>query len=159
MATTWLTVQKELIIDKIKETIDFIIELPMKHMNNKDYENIVFILDEARINCENNKYFDIEDIDRNFSNLDPLLNGYGLNDIDNMVSLYNKNIIESFINVNFYLFQNNEDLDEFTKRISCHKDLREKLINLILENYSLKDLDLIADNDDEIKKFIEKVLS
>lgn len=160
----WLSVQKELIIDKINETINFIIDIPIKHneQEKKEYENIIIILEEAKINCKNNKYFDIEDIYIKFPKLDPILQGFGIDDIDNITSIYNKNIVELFLDKNRHLFkndENNENLREFSKRINCHKDLREEFINLILENYSLKDLDLITDNEEEIKKFIEKALS
>lgn len=160
----WLSVQKELIIDKINETINFIIDIPIKHneKEKKECENIIIILEEAKINCKNNKYFDLDDLYLNFSKFDSFFREYGIDDVDHMTSIYNKNIIELFLDKNKYLFkndENNENLIEFSKRISCHKDLKEEFINLILENYSLKDLDLFTNNEEQLEKFIEKVLS
>lgn len=125
---------KEYLLREIDTTINALIKYSeyLKKEDKKIFERLAVILDEAKINCENNRYFVIPDIINQFK----IENEYLKNDIENL----QKNIDEYFYNTCFNYVKNHpnysslpkHNISDFVETLSAYPELYEEAINIIL---------------------------
>ena len=125
---------KEYLLTEIDATINALIKYSgyLKKEDKKIFERLAVILEEAKINCENNRYFVIPDIINQFQ----IKNEYLKNDIENL----QKNIDEYFYNICFNYVKNHpnfsslpkHNISDFVETLSAYPELYEEAINIIL---------------------------
>lgn len=117
-----------IINDKLNETSEF----------ENEYKQMLYILEEARINIENNRFFDLDDCTRIIANLyferktDDTF--FFVSQAIQKSDLYHKTIVEEFVKTQFtkvvYRFERNV----FILKICHQPELFKEFVNYILNN-------------------------
>lgn len=133
-AQTYFGIQLERLIDKL-----IILRLNSRYQKYLDsYKNVINILEEAKINAENNKYFELSDALDVFPTI---TDGDEL--YDDLKDIYDE-AEDEFFTMLLEFFVEDEGLRESTVHeyvsiIKKHSDLYEEVINFIMNNCDFDD--------------------
>lgn len=138
--------------EKLEKVISNIIYVDLNICNSKNdmitWKNVIQILEEARINCENNRYFNLDNALRILKN-NNLQGKVMYQEIENI----NKEI-EDF----YYKYITKKYKNSSVFNIMIHKDIFEECVNYIFNNEKFEDEEkLIEIEGYTAKKLIEKI--
>lgn len=137
--------------EKLEKVISNIIYVDLNLLNSKDqttWKNVINILEEARINCENDKYF----------NLDNALKILEDNNLQGKCAYQEIKEINQEIEDFYYKYVSKKYKNSSVLNIMVHKDIFEECINYIFNKEKFEDEEnLIEIEGYNAKKLIEEI--
>lgn len=125
----------DITIDKIIDNI-----LNQKSTIEKELKYILHLLNEAKVDLENNRYFDLDDCTKTIVKIDYELTQNKLFEDISMViqkaDLYHKTIVQEFVKTQFTKVVYRFEKSTFILRICYQSDLLKEFVNYVLNNNS-----------------------
>lgn len=152
----------EKILLKLKEKQNLILNCSKNAKYINEHKYVLYLLDEAIINCENHKYFDLKDIDRylRYGDIhsyiwDMLIKDFS--DIQSDINIYYSSLVRDFIK------EQTEKSDEWRKyygtfyeKLLNHTNFFIEFVSYILNEESFCDLELIKVFDKNIIEVMQE---
>lgn len=141
--------------DKFGNLFDAVIDYLIFHEMNKgsEWKNLIIVLEEARINAKENKYFNLDKAEDIFAIIKNECDESFITFFEHVITtsnMYFNRMILSYFEEN----DCNADKNKFLLKLMLFPDLYEEFINVILDNKNLNE-ELVSVNDCNAKYFID----